>query len=55
MSLKWENIIKDNLDRTERLQVPEGWLVCRITGDKMPLSIASWFVSDPNHVWNPNA
>jgi hypothetical protein len=38
-------------DRTERMKVPGGWLVCRISGIHIPKSYAEWFVTDPDHQW----
>lgn len=51
----WETIIQiSTSDFTERLPVPGGWLVCRISGIHLPQNMCGWFVNDPNHEWNPN-
>lgn len=49
---EWETIIPlKNYNSTERLQVPGGWLVCRIDGGKSPAGMTMCFVADPNHEW----
>ncbi len=53
MYLQWETIAQISThDSTQRLMVPGGWLVCRLNGIHIPVSMASWFVSDPEHTWN---
>jgi hypothetical protein len=50
---KWETIIPEqNYDYTQRLEVPGGWLVCRIDGGMQPASMAMSFISDPEHTWD---
>lgn len=50
--LKWETISQiSTSDTTQRLEVPGGWLVCRVNGIHIPQSLASWFVDDPGHLW----
>lgn len=52
----WEEIehLSDH-NRTERMKVPGGWLVCRTSGVHLPHSMANWFVEDPDHTWSPHA
>jgi hypothetical protein len=50
----WEVITQETpSDRTERLQVPGGWLVCRVSGIHLPQNMVGWFVSDPTWTWKP--
>lgn len=52
MNLLWETIAQISThDTTQRLAVPGGWLVCRLNGIKLPVNLASWFISDPEHKW----
>lgn len=52
MLAQWETINTEQNDITQRMPVPGGWLVCRLSGFHAPLSPCSWFVSDPDHLWN---
>jgi hypothetical protein len=49
--VRWETIERSNNDMTERMKVPGGWIVCRTSGWKFPLSHANWFVPDSEHTW----
>ncbi len=51
--MEWETIIQlSPTDMTQRLRVPGGWLICRISGIHLPQNMANWFIADPNHEWS---
>ncbi len=53
MKLKWETVIQESPNNaTERLKVPGGWIICRISGIHMPQSMAMTFVPDSEPEWD---